>query len=68
MPHFAPFVVLLFLGSFLLMGTSLLVLFYGGVRRSSLFTRLGVRQPLPFSVATHRAAPAWRVPHDGFRL
>jgi hypothetical protein len=40
-PHFAPAVVLLFLGTVLLMGVSALVLFYGAVRRSPFFTRLG---------------------------
>jgi hypothetical protein len=34
-PHFAPIVVLLFLGSILLTGFCLLVLFYGAVRRST---------------------------------
>jgi hypothetical protein len=41
MPHYAPVVVLLFLGTVLLMGASFLVLFYGAIRRSSFFTRLG---------------------------
>jgi hypothetical protein len=41
MPHFAPVVVLLFLGTVLLLGLSVLVLFYGAVRRSSFFTRVG---------------------------
>ena len=41
MPPFAPVVVLLFLGTVLLVGASLLVLFYGAVCRSSFFTRLG---------------------------
>ncbi len=40
-PHFAPIVVPLFLGTVLLIGASLLVLFYGAVRRSSFITRLG---------------------------
>lgn len=40
-PHFAPMVVLLFLGSILLMGASFLVLLYGAVRRSTFFARLG---------------------------
>lgn len=41
-PHFAPIVVLLFLGTALLLGVSVLVLFYGAARRSSFFARLGV--------------------------
>src|SRR5712692_5140035 len=41
MPHFAPVVALLFLGTVLLIGASLLVLFYGAVRRSSFFAKLG---------------------------
>ncbi len=41
MPHYAPVVVLLFLGTVLLIGASFLVLFYGVVRRSAFFTRLG---------------------------
>ena len=41
MPHFAPIVVLLFLGTLLLMGISFLVLFYGAVRRSVFFAKLG---------------------------
>jgi len=41
MPHYAPVVVLLFLGTVLLIGASFLVLFYGAVRRSSFFARLG---------------------------
>ena len=41
MPHYAPVVVLLFLGTVLLMGASFLVLFYGAARRSSFFARLG---------------------------
>ncbi len=40
-PHFAPVVVLLFLGTLLLIGLSFLVLFYGAVRRSAFFARLG---------------------------
>jgi len=42
MPHFAPIVVLLFLGTIFLMGASFLVLFYGAVRRSEFFARLGL--------------------------
>jgi len=40
-PHFAPLVVLLFLGTIFLLGTALLVLFCGAVRRSAFFARLG---------------------------
>jgi hypothetical protein len=41
MPHFAPIVVLFFLGSLLLIALSFVVLFYGAVRRSAFFTKLG---------------------------
>lgn len=41
MPHFAPIVVLLFLGTILLMGISFLVLFYGAARHSVFFAKLG---------------------------
>jgi hypothetical protein len=41
MPHFAPIVVLLFLGTLLLVGISFLVLFYGAARRSAFFAKLG---------------------------
>ena len=41
MPHFAPIVVLMFLGTIFLIGLSFLVLFYGAVRRSSFFAKLG---------------------------
>ena len=41
MPHFAPIVVLLFLGTVFVLGISLLVLFYGAVRRSAFFAKLG---------------------------
>jgi hypothetical protein len=40
-PHLAPFVVLLFLGTVLLIGASFFVLFYGVVRRSSFFAKAG---------------------------
>ena len=40
-PHFAPVVVLLFLGTVLITGVSFLVLFYGAARRSSFFATLG---------------------------
>lgn len=41
MPHFAPVVALLFLGTVLLVGTSVMVLFYGAVRPSAFFRKLG---------------------------
>ena len=41
MPHFAPVVVLLFLGTVLLLGVSLLVMLFGAVRRSSFLAKLG---------------------------
>jgi hypothetical protein len=41
MPHFAPLVVLFFLGAIFLMGVSFLVLLCGAVRRSAFLTRLG---------------------------
>jgi len=41
MPHFAPIVVLIFLGTIFLIGVSFLVLFYGAVRRSAFFAKLG---------------------------
>lgn len=41
MPHFAPIVVLLLLGTIFILGISLLVLFYGAVRRSAFFAKLG---------------------------
>ena len=41
MPHFAPIVVLLFLGTIFWIGASFLVLLYGAARRSSFFARLG---------------------------
>src|SRR6266566_981314 len=40
-PHFAPVVVLLFLGTILLLCIGVLVLFYGAVRRSAFFAKLG---------------------------
>ena len=40
-PHFAPIVVLLFLGTVFVLGISLLVLFYGAVRHSAFFAKLG---------------------------
>ncbi len=42
MPHFAPIVVLLFLGTVLLIGASFLILVYGAVRRSAFLARLGL--------------------------
>ena len=41
MPHFAPVVVLLFLGTIFVLGLSLLILFYGAVRGSAFFAKLG---------------------------
>ena len=41
MPHFAPVVVLLFLGTIFVLGLSLLILFYGAVRGSAFFAQLG---------------------------
>ena len=41
MPHLAPIVVLMFLGTLALIALSVLVLFYGAVRRSGFFARLG---------------------------
>ena len=41
MPHFAPIVVLLFLGTAALLLLGFVVLFYGAVRRSGFFARLG---------------------------
>lgn len=40
-PHFAPIVVLLFLGTVFVLGISLLVLFYGAARRSAFFAKVG---------------------------
>lgn len=41
MPHFAPVVVLFFLGTIFAIGISFLVLLYGAVRRSAFFAKLG---------------------------
>src|SRR5260370_41481380 len=41
MPHFAPIVVLLFLGTVLLISCSFLLLSYGAIRRSAFLTKLG---------------------------
>jgi len=41
-PHFAPIVVLFFLGTVLLIAASLLILLYGAVRRSVFLARLGL--------------------------
>lgn len=49
-PHFAPIVVLLFLGTALLLGASFLVLFYGAARRSSFFARLGAGAVLTIAI------------------
>jgi hypothetical protein len=50
MPHFAPVVVLLFLGTLLLMGISFLVLFYGAVRCSAFFAKLGAGAAVTIAV------------------
>jgi hypothetical protein len=50
-PHFAPIVVLLFLGSILLIGVSFLVLLYGAVRRTAFFARLGGGAALAIAAA-----------------
>lgn len=50
MPHFAPIVVLMFLGTIFLIGISFLVLFYGAVRRSSFFAKLGAGSALTVAV------------------
>jgi hypothetical protein len=42
MPHFAPLVVLLFLGTIFMIGVCFLVLLYGAVRRSAFLARLGL--------------------------
>jgi hypothetical protein len=42
MPHFAPVVVLLFLGTTLMIAASFLLLLYGAVRRSPFLARLGL--------------------------
>jgi hypothetical protein len=49
MPHFAPIVVLLFLGTVLVLGISLLILFYGAVRRSAFFVKLGAGAAITIS-------------------
>src|SRR5713101_7062121 len=41
MPHFAPIVVLLYLGTVLFIGASFLLLFYGAIRRSAFLSKLG---------------------------
>src|SRR5260370_11454550 len=41
MPHFAPIVVLLFLGTVLFIGASFRLIFYAASRRSAFFTKLG---------------------------
>jgi hypothetical protein len=41
MPHFAPIVVLFFLGTIFMVGVCFLVLVYGLVRRSTFFAKLG---------------------------
>lgn len=49
-PHFAPVVALLFFGSIFVIGISFLVLFYGAVRRSSFFAKLGAGAVLTVAV------------------
>jgi len=49
-PHFAPIVVLIFLGTIFLIGICVLVLFYGAVRRSSFFAKLGASAALTVAV------------------
>jgi hypothetical protein len=51
MPHFAPIVVLMFLGTIFLAGISFLVLFYGAVRRSGFFAKLGAGAVLTIVIA-----------------
>jgi hypothetical protein len=51
MPHFAPIVVLMFLGAIFLIGISFLVLFYGAVRRSAFFAKLGAGAVLSVVIA-----------------
>jgi len=41
MPHFAPMVVLFFLGTIFILGISLLLLLYGAARRSTFLAKLG---------------------------
>ena len=41
-PHLAPIVVLMFLGTILLIGISLLVFLYGAIRHSAFIARLGI--------------------------
>jgi hypothetical protein len=50
MPHFAPIVVLLFLGTAFVLGISLLVLFYGAVRGSAFFAKLGATAAITIAV------------------
>jgi hypothetical protein len=50
MPHFAPIVVLLFLGTIFLLSISFLILFYGAVRRSSFFAKLGAGAALTVGI------------------
>src|SRR5437660_911228 len=75
-PHFAPLVVLLFLGTIFLLGTALLVLFCGAVRRSAFFAKLGafrgrrgrVRSARAKLDAAHQSPAAGRVVYDGSRV
>ncbi len=50
-PHLAPIVALLFFGTIVLVGVSSLVLFYGTVRRSLFFARLGAGAALATAAA-----------------
>jgi hypothetical protein len=49
-PHFAPVVVLLFLGSVTLIGVGFVVMLYGAVRRSSFFAKLGAGMALTVGI------------------
>lgn len=49
MPHFAPIVVLLFLGTIFLLGISFLVLFCGAARRSAFVAKLGAGAAITIS-------------------
>ena len=50
MPHFARVVALFFLGTVLMIGASLLALFYGAVRRSSIPCNILEAMTLPCRV------------------
>jgi len=51
MPHFAPVVVLLFLGTTLMIAASFLLLLYGADRRSGFFARLGLGAALTIAAS-----------------